>query len=324
MISTVENTFPNIGASELSEGPRGTIDRSASGVPILPERSARVITRKPQLPITDHELRARIQWERRTSPHFDVSYDRTAFAVPAVQHLIESMEAAYSRIFHFTHESFPDRLQVYAMDQRASSLLGRSIQSHFNSEERAVYLAETGSQPIYAELVELLTHAMRTVRYARHYDRTPGWAVLEEAFSIFLSERLATHDTTFPFYGAEADVIAHYLYKEHANADGSSFLLRVWETAAHTLTTDQIVLAGAFMLYLGDTFSDDRVIHFSKSNDPIGNETFRTFFGSSLVDLEAAWLQHLPISLLTLTESEQEASIQHWDRAIECKRYRTL
>ncbi len=281
----------------------------------LPARPARVITTKPPLAISDQELRARVQWAHKTSSHFQISYDRAAFSELRVTTLYETLEAAYSLVFHFTHEAFAGRLQVYAVDQRAKTLLGRSLRPHFNPEEPAIYLVENGSRQMQEELVELLTHAMRLARYARHYEQTPGWAVLEEGFGIFLNERLAMQPDVFPFYGAESDLIAHHIYQTHG-----AKLREVWSAVPHALSTDQIVLAGAFLLSLGDTFSDDRVVTLSKSDYPITSETFRTFFDRSLDDLEAAWLQHLPHSLVALTEEEQERRIQHWDSAIECLR----
>ncbi len=293
---------------------------SVAGGPLAPHpisepsetRTARVITTRPHVALSDQELRARVQWGHRASPHFQLDYDRTAFNDDRVATLIESLEIAYTLIFHFTHESFADRFHVYAIDQRATGLLGRSVCPHFNLEERAFYLVESGARNIHSELGGLLTHAMRLSRYARHYNSTPGWAVLEEGFGIFLSERLSTQPDIFPFYGAEPDLIAHHLYHKHVWK-----LPEIWNTAPGMLRTEQRILAGAFMLYLGDTFSDDRVVTFSKSNDEITDETFRTFFGGSLTSLEAAWVQHLPLSLVALTEEERNATLQHWDRAIE-------
>jgi len=280
------------------------------------ERPSRVITTKPQVPISDHELRARLQLSHKASSHFQLAYDRVAFADKQAANLLETLEITYSLIFHFTHESFTDRFQVYALDQRAVSLLGRSVRPHFNLEERAIYLVESSSQHVHSELIKLLTHAMRIVRYARHYDQTPGWAMLEEGFSIFLSERLSMQPDVFPFYGAGTDVIAHHLYHSHRQK-----LEEVWNLHPHSLDVDKLVLVGAFMLYLGDTFSDDRVVTFSKSDYAITNDTFHSFFGGSLDDLEASWIQHLPTALISLTEVEQEATILRWDRAIESKRH---
>jgi hypothetical protein len=309
----------------LEKNPTHAVDRadvtdieSAAGGPLVSSfvstesRPARVITTKPQVALSDLELRARVQWAHRASNHFQLAYDRTAFSETRAAMLNESLEIAYTLIFHFTHEAFPDRFQVYAVDQRATSLLGRSVSPHFNLEERGIYLVESGARTVHSELAGLLAHAMRVVRYGRHYHSTPGWAALEEGFSAFLSERLSTQPELFPFYGAEPDVIAYHLYRKHAMS-----LSDIWGAPADGLGVRERVLAGAFMLYLGDTFSDDRVVTFSKSDDAITDETFRTFFGRSLADLEAVWLQHLPLSLVALTEEEQGAMIQHWDRAIE-------
>ncbi len=278
----------------------------------LESRPARVITTKPQVALSDQELRARVQWAHRASPHFQIAYDRTSFSETRAAMLNESLEIAYTLIFHFTHESFTDRFQVYAVDQRATGLLGRSVWPHFNLEERAMYLVESGSRSVHSELAGLLTHAMRISRYARHYHTTPGWAALEEGFGLFLSERLSTQPDLFPFYGAEPDIIAHHLYKKH-----DLHLPSVWNASHDTLKVEERILLGAFMLYLGDTFSDDRVVTFSKSDDAITDETFQTFFGASLAELEGTWTQHLPLSLVALTEEEQSAMVQHWDRSIE-------
>ena len=283
--------------------------------PIVSEaehRPTRVITPKPQVALSDQELRARVQWAHRASAHFQISYDRTAFSETRAAMLNESLEIAYSLIFHFTHESFTDRFQVYAVDQRAKGLLGRSVWPHFNLEERAFYLVESGTRSVHSELAGLLTHAMRLSRYARHYYDTPGWHALEEGFSLFLSERLSTQPDLFPFYGAEPDIIAHHLYQKH-----DLHVPDVWNASPDALKVQELILVVAFLLYLGDTFSDDRVVTFSKSDDAITDETFRTFFGASLAELETIWIQHLPLSLVALTEEEQYAMVQHWDRAIE-------
>jgi hypothetical protein len=284
--------------------------------PMLGVRPPRVITTKPQVPISDQELRARVQWAHKTSPHFQLSYDRIAFSEPRATMLIEELEIAYNLIFHFTHESFTDRFPVYAIDQRATTLLGRSVHSHLNLEEHAIYLVENSHERIYAEVVGQLTHAMRIARYKRHYDHTSGWAALEEAFSIFLSERLSMMPEVFPFFGGQADVIAYHLYRKQGQR-----LQDIWVAPARSHTIDQLVLAGAFVLYLGDTFSDDRIVTFSLCDDPITSDTFKTFFGSSLDSLEAAWVDHLPTSLLALTHEEKEGMVQHWESSIEGQRH---
>jgi hypothetical protein len=300
---------PEAAAIESAAG--GTLAASSS-LQEAESRPARVITPKPHIALTDRELRARIQWAHRASNHFQLAYDRTVFNESRAAMLNESLEIAYSLIFHFTHESFTDRLQVYAVDLRATGLLGRTVSPHFNLEERAMYLVESGARSIHSELAGLLTHGMRHGRYVRHYHSTPGWAALEEGFCLFLSERLSTQPDLFPFYSAEPDVIAHHLYHKH-----EMNLPAIWNSAGDVLRIRERVLLGAFMLYLGDTFSDDRVVTFSKSDDAITDETFQTFFGASLTELESKWLHHLPLSLVALTEDEQGAMIQHWDRAIE-------
>ncbi len=309
-------------AVTFEKNPNSTIDavgtepvaggQLVSMVDVAEPRPARVITTKPQVALSDLELRARVQWAHRVSPHFQIAYDRTAFSETRAALLNESLEIAHTLIFHFTHESFTDRFQVYAVDQRSKGLLGRSVWPHFNREERAMYLVESGSRNIHSELAGLLAHAMRLSRYTRHYDATPGWAALEEGFSIFLSERLSTQPDLFPFYSAEPDLIAHHIYKKH-----DVKLPTIWNTDGGMFKIEQRILVGAFILYLGDTFGDDQVVTFSKSDDAITDETFRTFFGKSLPDLEATWLQHLPLSLVALTEEEQHAMVQHWDRAME-------
>ncbi len=319
MITSTLEPADSAEALRMKAASGGTLGESniSSGDHSMPSAShpPRVITTKPPLPIHDRDLHARVQWAHKSSSHFQLSYDRAAFSELRAVTLAETLEAAYSLIFHFTHEAFAGQFQVYALDQRAKALLGRSIRPHINIEEPAIYLVENGSRPMQEELVELLTHAMRITRYARHYEQTPGWAVLEEGFGIFLNERLAMQPDVFPFYSAESDLIAHHIYRSHG-----AKLREVWNALPHALTTDQMVLAGAFLLSLGDTFSDDRVVTFSKSDYAISSETFRTFFDRSLDDLEAAWLQHLPLSLVAMTEEEQDRMVQHWESAIECRR----
>jgi hypothetical protein len=298
-----------------SSGPAPSIPGVIANSSRLTEKPRRVITTKPQLPISDHELRARIQWSHKASSHFVLSYDRIVFAEPQAHTLLDALEESYSLIFHFTHESFADRFQVYALDQRATSLLGRAVHPHFNLEERAIYLTQTSTHNAYAELVPYLTHAMRIARYVKHYGHTPGWALLEDGFSIFLSERLSILPNVFPFYGADVDLVAYSIQsKHHANL---STALTSW---SDPLPVHLLVLSGAFFLYLGDTYSDDRIVTFSKSENPITNETFRDFFGATLEELERAWMKHLPGSLIALTHEEQEEMALRWERAIEYKK----
>jgi len=193
--------------------------------------------------------------------------------------------------------------------------LGRAVKSHFNFLERAIYLAQTSSQNIYSELIEHVTHAMRIARYAKHYGQTPGWAALEEGFSVFLNERLSISPDVFPFYSADADLIANHIYGQHTEK-----LSALWgDEASRALNFYQLVLTGAFFLHLGDIYSDDSIATLSKSDYAITSETFRSFFGTTLEALEEAWARHLPASLIALTHEEQEAMLTKWQRSIECQ-----
>lgn len=297
----------------------GSIHAASGGAlfePTVVARAPRVITTRPHVAISDQELRARVQWDHRTSPHFALTFDRVAFEERQSQSLLGTLEAAYNQIFHFTHESFADRFHVYAIDHHAASLLGCSVQPHFNLEEQAIYLVETSRHRAESDVVRQVTHAMRTARVARHYQQTPGWAALEEGFGIFLSERLAITEEAFPLYGAQPEVIAHHLTQFQGMALGDH-----WRSPATNLQADQLALLGAFFLYLGDTFSDDRVVAFSKSEDAITPETFQACFGESLDELEYAWIQRLPVSLMALTQSEKDAMVLKWEQAIEGHRH---
>ena len=298
-------------SSEPTSPIPGAIPNSAR----LSARPRRVITTKPQLAISDQELRARIQWAHKTSPHFVLSYDRISYDDPQAHRLLEALEESYSLIFHFTHESFTGRFQVYAVDQRSTALLGRAIFPHFNAEERAIYLAQTTAHNAHAELVPHLTHAMRFGRYVKHYNHTPGWALLEDGFSIFLSERLSISPDVFPFYGADVDLVAHSIQSKHHYT-----LSGLWGVQCNSIPIHLLVMSGAYFLYLGDTYSDDRVVAFSKSESPITNEAFREFFGATLEELESTWMKHLPASLIALTHEEQEEMTLRWERAIEYRK----
>jgi hypothetical protein len=273
--------------------------------------SPRVITTRPQVPISDLELRARVQWGKQTSPHFILTYDRICFTQRQAESTLSQLEAAYNQIFHFTHESFSDRCPVYVIDQRSASLLGCAVRSHYSGEEHAIYLVETSRHHADADIVRHVTHAMRAPRYNRHYATTPGWATLEEGFSIFLSERVALSTECFPLYGALPDVIAYHLALRGFAVES------LWSTGNAVFSPKQLALLGAFFLYLGDTFSDDRVVAFSKSEDAITADTFNSCFGESLPELEYAWIQRLPVSLVALMQSEQEAMLLKWEQSID-------
>src|ERR1035437_6055505 len=135
---------------------------SASMGAKLAARAPRVITTRPHVAISDQELRARVQWDHRKSTHFALTFDRSAFEERQAQSLLDTLEAAYNQIFHFTHESFADRFPVYAIDHRAASLLGCAVQPHFNLEEQAIYLVETSRHKAESDIVRQVTHAMRT------------------------------------------------------------------------------------------------------------------------------------------------------------------
>ena len=275
--------------------------------------SPRVITPRPQLEIADTELRARVQLSHKTSSHFALAYDRVFFTDEQVAQVLSMLESSYSSVFALTHESFPDRFQVYAIDQRSKGLLGRVVRSHFNPRERAIYLSRTSTQPLHVDLIEQVAHAMRFVRYGKHYASTPGWSLLEDAIGVFLNARLTSHREVFPFYGIESDVIAFHLYDKKLVRP----LHEVWKSLDHATTLERSVQAGAFFLYLGDTFSDDRVMEFSKIDCEVTNDTFRDFFGRTLVQLEQQWIRSLPHSLIPLTHDEQVQAVQHWMRSIE-------
>ena len=278
-----------------------------------PVKTPRVITPKPQIPISDTELRARVQWAHRTSSHFVISFDRTLFADVEVGNVVTTLEESYNLIYGLTHESFADRYQVCLLDQRAVGLLGRAVQSHLSVDERAIYLVRRPSSPIHTELVALLTHAMRLPRYVRHYSVTPGWSMLEDAFSIFLHCRLTFRNDIFPFFGVEPDIIAHHIFSQ----EDSLSLATCWSCETRSSNLLRYAVAGAFFLHLGDTFSDDRVVEFSKCDSQIESDTFKGFFGQSLEELEAKWVEHLPTSLVTLTSEERDQALSHWQQLFE-------
>lgn len=291
-------------------------------VPVMPPmtpalspsaRATRVIQTRPQQPLSDLELRDRISWQEVLSPHFVFKYDEAWFPVRQAESILQELEEAYSLVFRFTHEAFTGRWTVYAADQRSTSPTGHTLRSHINCNDRSMCLLQTSSQHLYGDLVLLLTHAMRAHRFCKHYGQTPGWAALEDAFAIFLNERVSIQPEVFPFYSADADLIAHHLYSHYSNAG----VTRNWSHLPGQRSIVDTVLAGAFFLYLGDTFSDDRIVEFSKLDGSVTPNEFREFFGATLDDLEHAWVAHLPVSRISVTREEQEAMVQHWERAID-------
>jgi hypothetical protein len=277
----------------------------------------RVIRTRPIAPIDDKELHERIGWQELLSPHFAFEYDPEWFPVRQAQAILDQLEETYSLIFHLTHESFKDRWNVYAADHRSPLVSGHGVRSHLNLSDRSLCLIQTSSHHLYGDLALLLTHAMRAHRYSKHYESTTGWASLEDAFAIFLNERLSIQPDVFPFFGADPDLIAHHLYSHHSYAS----ITRSWPTASTGRRLNDLVLFGAFFLYLGDTFSDDRIVEFSKIDGPVSSSEFNDFFGASLDELEHAWIAHLPVSRISSTQEEQEQMVLRWDRAIDGERF---
>jgi hypothetical protein len=73
----------------------------------------------------------------------------------------------------------------------------------------------------------------------------------------------------------------------------------------------------AFFTFLADTYSDDRIVEFSKCTDPITDETYQSFFGATLADLESRWKAHIPASLMTLTLEERTKAVNHWENCFD-------
>jgi len=293
-------------------------ERNHSFKTISPPPVPNTITPRPLIKITDSELRARVQWQRYTSPHFEISYDKICLHGVEIEMLSQILESAYQSIFALTHEGIPDRLPIYITDLRSPSLMGRKTSTHFSAGERAIYLVRNSHESLDTELVSILVHAMRFPRYIKHYGITRGWALLEDAFATFLSERLQNKSkSAYPFYGVEPDIIAHYL-KEQAVLPKLAYS---WHSLRFASELERRVLAGAFLLYLGDTASDDRVVEFSKYDDEISGDTFKVFFGKNLEVLEDQWSEHLPNALLGYTEVEHREMMEHWKKMMS---WRTL
>jgi hypothetical protein len=269
------------------------------------------ITPRPLIKITDSELRARVQWVHHTTPHFEISYDKICLHSVEIETLSHILENAYQSLFSLTHEGITERFPLYITDLRSPSLMGRKTSTHFSAGERAIYLVRNTHESLDTELIAMLTHATRFPRYIKHYGITRGWALLEDAFATFVSDRMqgnAKH--SYPFYGVEPDIIAHYL-KEQAVLPK---LFYSWHSLRFASELERRVLAGAFLLYLGDTASDDRVVEFSKYDDEITADTFKIFFGKNLEELEEHWSEHLPKALLGYTETEQRDQLEHWKK----------
>ena len=303
------------GAGMSSHGPASNQHHIVSTIDTRKQRTpaTKVIRPRPQQSLNDVDLRSRIDWQDLVSPHFVFHYDPDWFPLRHAEAIREELEEAYSLIFRFTHESFRERWNVYAVDHRSPKLAGFSVRSHLSCPERSLCLIQTSSQHLYGDLVQLLTHAMRVDRYGRHYFTTPGWSSLEDAFALFLNERLSLQPDVFPFFGADPDLIAHHIYYHQSNAS----VTRAWMRPTQERSLTDLILFAGFFLYLGDTFSDDRIVEFSKIDGPVTDDEFRSFFGASLDELEHSWISHLPVSRISSTLDEQEQMVMRWDRAID-------
>ena len=276
-----------------------------------PPLSSNSITPRPLIKITDSELRARVQWHRHTTPHFEISYDKICLHGVEIEMLSQVLESAYQSIFALTHEGLTDRFPIYITDLRSPSLMGRKTSTHFSAGERAIYLVRNSHESLDTELIAMLAHATRFPRYIKHYGITRGWALLEDAFATFLSERLQSKSkNNYPFYGVDSDIIAYYL-QENAVLPKLAYS---WHSLRFASELERRVLAGAFLLYLGDVASDDRVVEFSKYDDEISGDTFKVFFGKNLDTVEEQWAEHLPKALLGYTEVEHREMMEHWKK----------
>jgi hypothetical protein len=195
---------------------------------------------------------------------------------------------------------------------RSPSLLGRKAATHFNVGERSIYLVRSSHHSAEAEMVAMIVHATRFGKYLKHYGITTGWAMMEDAFATFITDRITQNRSIHPFFGTEPDVIAQYLLTRSIFPS----LSYAWHSVRFSSEIERKVLAGAFLLYLGDTSSDDRVISFSKCDDEITSQTFADFFRKPLEQLETAWTEHLPKALLSFTDDEQHGMISRWDTAM--------
>jgi len=271
-------------------------------------KSTRSLTKHALLPIADSELRARVRWGHVSSQHFALSFDADMFHPNETRTLLATLESRYHQIFSLTHETFNDRMIVYAVDLRSPSLLGRSARTHFNLAERTIYLIRSGVDAFDVELTQALVHAMRFSRCIKHYGITPGWAMLEDAFAVFVSERLRENHKVFPFFGVEPNLVIHFLLEKSA----VRLLSYLWESKQFASPLERYVLAGAFLLYLGDALGDDKIISLSRIDDTVLSGTFRDYFGESLTKLEERWFEHLPRTLVSFTEEERKSALNEW------------
>lgn len=271
-------------------------------------KNVKTLTKHALLPVEDSELRARVRWGHAASQHFALSFDAEVFHPNETKTLLAQLEERYHQIFALSHETFNDRMIVYAVDLRSPSLLGRTSRTHFNLAERTIYLIRSGIEGFDAEMTQALVHAMRFGRCIKHYGITSGWAMLEDAFAVFVSERLRENHKIFPFFGVEPNVIIHFLLERSA----VRLLSYLWESKQFASPLERYVLAGAFMLYLGDALGDDKIISFSRIDDVVLSGTFQDYFGEPLTKLETRWFDHLPKTLVSFTEEERSESLNEW------------
>jgi hypothetical protein len=263
--------------------------------------------------LVDREIRTSLAWNNCSTPHFNLNYELDRFERKEIDSVMKLLEQSYSSIFSQTHEAFADRLEMYLVDARSQMILGRRLPSHLNVEEKTLYLTRLPFQPLHAQIIAHLTHAMRLSRFAKNYDGFQAWALMEDAFAVFLNHRLAPQPDTFPFFGIEPDIIVHELMK---NGRVRS-LHECWEAPASCNVLERQVLNGAFFLYLGDTYSDEKVVELSKCDSDLSVDTFKQFFGKTLDELEAEWVAHLPTSLLAMTRDELDLAITRWEKKID-------
>lgn len=277
--------------------------------PLTSSTGSFAFTQRPLVAISDIEVRARVQWGNLQTKHFSVSYDKICYHEMEASALAAILDETYATIFSLTHEGFFDRVPIYLCDLRSPSLLGRKATTHFNVGERSIYLVRSAHHAAEAELAAMVVHATRFGRYLKHYGITAGWAMLEDAFATFITDRITQNRSIYPFFGTEPDVIAQHLL------DRSFFpsLSYAWQSIRFSSEIERKVLGGAFLLYLGDTASDDKVISFAKCDDEVTSHTFETYFRKSLEGLESSWMEHLPKTLLSFTGAEQHEMIERWN-----------
>lgn len=291
--------------------------RNHSFTAFKPESSLLIshLNAKPLVPITDAEIRSRMQWKHTNSSHFSLSFDANSFQPKEAEILLHQLEDIYHHTFQLIHETFHDRLVVYATSLHSPSLMGRTARTHFNVAERAIYVVRHVGEDIESDLSIAVAHAMRFGKYLKHYGITRGWAILEDGFAVFLAERMSRDKVTFPFFGIDSDFVAHYLKERQVVRS----LSHVWTARAFATSLERHAIAGAFLLYLGDVMGDDKIVAFSKHTNEVTSATFQTYFGGSLDALEERWTEHLPRTLNAHTSEEHHEMLTHWHRSAQGK-----